>query len=359
EARRALEVAEAEARRALEVAEAEARDALEVAEAEARRALEVAEAEARRALEVAEAEARRALEVAEAEARREAANRFHGMKEIALVMAASASGSEVEEIPTLEDAVCTRECEEKATVLDPVLEVEHMRDGGSESVGRRRMAEVESRSVCDSRSAVGSISCIKSICDDEEEARGILLEAKESQWDHICSLFEEGRFCVKSRVGTTEEEERMLSASRSYSNEYKWRMLKMVKLPPDTQPPRPFIGFSLAEFLAESFVQVDGLYLNGPAYQVGIRIGDTLLSIEGEQVTSISEVRRAVSKHCRVADLADLVLRRPDGAVYCASLWVMTAELRFKGEPYFFDISRHKSIQRNRHTEEIEVTPKK
>ncbi|EKF32587.1 hypothetical protein MOQ_003557 [Trypanosoma cruzi marinkellei] len=381
-ARRMHEVAEEEAsRRMHEVAEEEAaRRMHEVAEEEAaRRMHEVAEEEAaRRVHEMAEEEAaRRVHEVAE----EEAARRVHEVEGSRTVVEADeemnnpgiqmpedvawATGGwesvvDVEEISTSDDDVFSFEGVERVGALGSFVGVEQNLRGCIELDDRRLESDAaECKTVYERCSAVCSVSSWDVMpVDEEEEAWQGLVESEESQRESIVAVLEEWRLLAKSRFGTTEEE-RILSASRSYSDEYRWRMLKMVKPPSDTQPPKPFIGFSLAEFLVESFLKVDGLYVNGPAYQVGIRIDDILLGIEGERVTSITEARKAVSRHCRVGYLTDLTLQRSDGAVYTVSLWVMTAEPRFKEEPYFFDVSQHNFIQRHRETNMIEGTPNK
>ncbi|EAN83539.1 hypothetical protein, conserved, partial [Trypanosoma cruzi] len=380
--RRMHEVAEEEAvRRMHEVAEEEAvRRMHEVAEEEAvRRMHEVAEEEAvRRMHEVAEEEAvRRMHEVAEEEAVRRmyevegsrsvvvAEEEMSGAgiqmaEEVAWRTCGWESVVDVEEISTSDDEVFSLEGIEQVDALGSVVGMEQNWRVCIEAEDRGLGSDaVECKTVYEPRSTVCSLSFWEAMpVDEEEEALQGPVEAEGSQRDVMVDAREEWRFLAKSRFGTTEEE-RILSASRSYSDEYKWRMLKMVKPPPDTQPPKPFIGFSLAEFLVESFLKVDGLYVNGPAYQVGIRIDDILLSIEGDRVTSITEARRAVSRHCRVGCLTDLTLQRSDGAVYTVSLWVMTAEPRFKEEPYFFDVSQHNRFQRHRETTVIEGTSRK
>ncbi|ORC90449.1 kinetoplast DNA-associated protein, partial [Trypanosoma theileri] len=246
--------------------------------------------------------------------------------------------------------------------VDDVVELERIKRADIVAGESQSMLRLEARKQVDRRFSVSRRFCrkIMQFESEEEITREILFEEEVAERDSMCAEFAE-QFMLSKSMGqsTTEAEEEMLSASRVYNNEYKWRMLKMAKPPPNIATPIPFIGFSLAEFVGESFLKVSGLYESGPAFQAGIRIGDILLEIEGKRVTSIYEVRRAVSKYCRVAELTNMKLQRPDGTVYKISLWVMTAELRFKDEPYFFDIESHTRYQRQWRTDQIVKTPEK
>jgi hypothetical protein len=136
------------------------------------------------------------------------------------------------------------------------------------------------------------------------------------------------------------EEDEMLAASVSYNAEYRDLMM-MLQKPDAKERAKAFLGFSLAESVEEGKLIVDGVYRDGPAFQVGVRMEDSLTHIAGAPVCSIQDARVAVAKHCRPAELAALTFLRPTGDSYTVKLWVMTAEPRYRGKAYFFDTETH------------------
>ncbi|KEG13998.1 kinetoplast DNA-associated protein [Trypanosoma grayi] len=267
---------------------------------------------------------------------------------------------DLEEIATLEDnEVLIRDFDKGFRTVGDVVMLESLRRSFIVSEEVCCIVWLRAEEIADGREAMSRRFARKrmQLAGEEEAARDALREVEERYLDNIYAEFEEKRLLFKSAGTLSKEEIRMLSVSRSYGSEFRWRMLKMARPPAGASTPKPFIGFSLGEFLGEPHLRVEGLYECGPAYQVGIRIGDVLLSIEGKRVTSIAEARHAVLRHCHTGRLTDLTLQRPDGTVYAVSLWVMTAEPRLRDEPYFFDIMRHKRFQRRWQKETIESTP--
>ncbi|CUG84610.1 membrane-associated protein, putative [Bodo saltans] len=145
---------------------------------------------------------------------------------------------------------------------------------------------------------------------------------------------------LQRALSPSSEEEEMLAASVSYNPEYRDLMMLLQK--PDPQDcAKAFLGFSVVDDVDHHELVVDGIYRDGPAYQVGVRIADALTHIGGHRVNSVTRARQYVALHCRPAELAALTFLRPSGDSYTVKLWVMTAEQRFQGKPYYFDVSAH------------------
>ena len=140
-------------------------------------------------------------------------------------------------------------------------------------------------------------------------------------------------------------EKDLLDATVSYNAEYRARM--MAKAQPDVNvpPPRPFIGFSLAEDVKRGVLVVDGLYKDGPAYQTGIRIGDILLRVCAVDVNTIAEARRVVDSRCRCGRVAPFTLVTPMNQQYSVALWIMTADPQHSDKPFFFDVHQHDRLE--------------
>ncbi|KAH9578017.1 PDZ domain 6 [Trypanosoma melophagium] len=354
---RAEEVARLEVERAEEAAELVQcitwNNVLGIYAAEQRAFSELMEAEESARLEVDDAEGIARCDVEEAA--------WYDVEGIALRDVEMADTLTSNETPLSDNLVVKSEDANNPRMVVDVIKVECIERARIVAGERQSMLRLEAQRKVDWYFSVSRRFCrkIMQFESEEEIARDVLIDEEESDRDSIFAKFTEQRLILKMMDETTEVEERMLSASKWYNNEYKWRMLKMAKPPPNVATPVPFIGFSLAEFRGESFLKVGGLYENGPAYQAGIRIGDILLEIEGMRVTSINEARRAVSKYCRVAELTDMTLKRSDGTMYNVSLWIMTAESRFKDEPYFFDLDSHTRYQRQWRTDQVVKTPEK
>lgn len=136
------------------------------------------------------------------------------------------------------------------------------------------------------------------------------------------------------------EEEDLLAASVSYNAEYRERMLRMEK-PDAKECAKAFLGFSIVDDVEHHELVVDGVYRDGPAFQVGVRIEDALTHVCGHRVNTVVRARQLVALHCRAAELAALTFLRPSGESYTVKLWVMTTEKRFEGKPYHFDLTGH------------------
>ncbi|KPA80775.1 putative viscerotropic leishmaniasis antigen [Leptomonas pyrrhocoris] len=137
----------------------------------------------------------------------------------------------------------------------------------------------------------------------------------------------------------------LVDAAAGYNAEYRERM--MAKALPDfnVPPPRPFIGFSLAEDVKRGILVVDGLYKGGPAYQTGIRIGDILLRVCGVAVNTIAEARRVVDARCRCGRVAPFTLVTQMNQQYSVALWIMTADPQHSEKPFFFDVHLHDRLE--------------
>lgn len=149
-------------------------------------------------------------------------------------------------------------------------------------------------------------------------------------------------------------------AAERYGADYRARMKATTVVPRAESGARPFIGFSLADNIKDGALVVDGVFAGGPADQTGVDIDHELLSINGEAATSIDVVRELVAKHCRAGQVTRMTLRTSSGddgdetsgrpaKSYEVLLWVMTADARYRGKPYFFDTNAHHVRQSDRH----------
>ncbi|CAD2215422.1 hypothetical protein AGDE_14517 [Angomonas deanei] len=111
---------------------------------------------------------------------------------------------------------------------------------------------------------------------------------------------------------------------------------------------KPFIGFSLTDNVKEGALVVDGVFDEGPAAQVGVKIDHEVLKIAGISVEGIAHARELVAEHCRPGHITRFDMRREDGTTFVASVWVMTADVKFKGKPYYFDVSLHRIRESDR-----------
>ena len=73
----------------------------------------------------------------------------------------------------------------------------------------------------------------------------------------------------------------------------------------------PFIGLTLLERPGDPLA-VDSLYVGGPCHRAGIRLGDSLLAINGETVRSLTEMRTAMKRTSKPTKSVELTLRRDD-----------------------------------------------
>lgn len=133
----------------------------------------------------------------------------------------------------------------------------------------------------------------------------------------------------------------MNAATINYNPEYQERMLAN-EMPPEKA--RPLIGFSLTENIDDKTLIVDGIAEGGPAYQVGVRLGDEVVMLENRKVTTIAEVRKAVEDFCVVGKLTRMVLYRPGSGNFNVKLWMMTADPKYEGKTYYFDEKQHPKL---------------
>ncbi|KPI84143.1 putative viscerotropic leishmaniasis antigen [Leptomonas seymouri] len=162
--------------------------------------------------------------------------------------------------------------------------------------------------------------------------------------------------CFKAAMASFEAAQRdLIDAAASYNAEYRERMMAKVQPDVNLPPPRPFIGFSLAEDVRRGILVVDGLYRDGPAYQTGIRIGDILLRICGVDVNTIAEARRVVDSRCRCGRVAPFSLVTPMNQQYSVALWIMTADPQHSAKPFFFDVHLHERMESPRKKNVVEA----
>eukprot|EP00744_Colponema_vietnamica_P010403 GILI01014701.1.p1 GENE.GILI01014701.1~~GILI01014701.1.p1 ORF type:complete len:499 (+),score=137.15 GILI01014701.1:201-1499(+) len=150
---------------------------------------------------------------------------------------------------------------------------------------------------------------------------------------------------ARKLLETSEGEDRdtidMNAATINYNPEYQVRMLAN-EMP--SERAKPLIGFSLTENIDDKTLIVDGIAEGGPAYQVGVRLGDEVVMLEYRKVTTIPEVRKAVDDFCVVGKLTRMVLYRPGSGNFNVKLWMMTADRKYEGKPYFFDETKHNKL---------------
>ncbi|CAD2222497.1 hypothetical protein ADEAN_001004100 [Angomonas deanei] len=137
------------------------------------------------------------------------------------------------------------------------------------------------------------------------------------------------------------------AAATKYNKDYQERMRQMVA-PKEEEKARPFIGFSLADNIVEGSLVVDGVFDEGPAFQVGIDINHELVGIEKEYTNTIQGVRDLIAKHCRPGHISLFHMKDTKGKQYDAQLWVMTADEKYDGKPYYFNPRVHKARQSDR-----------
>lgn len=125
-------------------------------------------------------------------------------------------------------------------------------------------------------------------------------------------------------------------ASEKYDDDYKERMARMVA-PTVEERAKPFIGFQLSE----DNMEVLAIFEQSPASQVGVDLGHRLVSIAGDAPSDFASLRALVDGRCQPGHITQFVFLDNDGATYEADLWVMTAEERFAGKPYYFDVSQY------------------
>ncbi|KAK7196419.1 PDZ domain (Also known as DHR or GLGF)/PDZ domain containing protein [Novymonas esmeraldas] len=126
-------------------------------------------------------------------------------------------------------------------------------------------------------------------------------------------------------------------------------------------PPRPFIGFSLADNIVDGALIVDGVVAGSPADQSGIDIDHELVAINGSPANTIAAVRELIATHCRPGEATRMTLRRYGGGgssnedggdeaceVYEVLLSVMTADTACRGMSSFFDTTVHHVRQSSR-----------
>lgn len=77
------------------------------------------------------------------------------------------------------------------------------------------------------------------------------------------------------------------------------------------QSPKKFIGVTAVERLRDRVLQVDALYVDGPAHSAGIQLGDVIVSLGGAAVATRDQMRRALAQHGKVGATVELHIKRP------------------------------------------------
>lgn len=130
----------------------------------------------------------------------------------------------------------------------------------------------------------------------------------------------------------------MLSASVVYNAEYKDRMKLALDAPTDVmQSAAPFLGFTLSE--DGSGLVVESVYQAGPADQVGIEPGDSVLAVgkrNRKVVTTLDEFRAAKLLLCVCGKLTNMTIKK-NGVTKDVQLWVMTSDPAHESQPYYFN----------------------
>ncbi|ORC90448.1 kinetoplast DNA-associated protein [Trypanosoma theileri] len=114
----------------------------------------------------------------------------------------------------------------------------------------------------------------------------------------------------------------------------------------------PFLGFSLVDNIRKGTLLVDGLFQYGPAYNVGVRIDDELVEVNGIVVKGIEHARELVRTYCVPGTTIPFVFRRSGGEPFAVKLGVMTAERRFSGTEFYYDPTRHDILESKREKNE-------
>lgn len=142
--------------------------------------------------------------------------------------------------------------------------------------------------------------------------------------------------------------EAVRTAAVRYGEAYQARMRQMVFTSEEVHA-HPFIGFSIADNIRPGQLVVDGVFEEGPAFQVGVDIDHELVAIAGERATDVETVRALVAKHCKPGRVTHFTFYNNDrGERYEADVWVMTADEEFRGKPYFFASQEHEVRQSDR-----------
>lgn len=151
------------------------------------------------------------------------------------------------------------------------------------------------------------------------------------------------------------------AAAEKYDTEYRDRMAKMMA-PKEEEKARTFLGFSVADNITPGVLVVDGVFEKGPAFQVGVDIDHELVAIAGQPATDVDTVRGLVAQHCKPGHVTRFTFRDDaTGAKYDAQVWVMTADVKFRGKPYFFAADEHeaRTSDRLKQTWRPDQSPKK